>query len=141
MKKLKLLLTVFAISLISCNSNAQKKMTQIENAKYFVSKFADFKMNIQGAGMATMPQATISEKGELYLEYAYYSEGENRKGKMTLTENDNHRFEGNWKTTADNGNVYQGTLYFDFKQNGEANGYYKFAGSDYIITIFIPTRK
>lgn len=141
MKNLNLLLTVFAISLFGCNSNAQKKMTQVENVKYFASKFADFKMDIQGAGLASIPKATILDNGELYIEYAYHSEGENRKGKMTLTEKAMNRFEGNWKTIADNGNVYQGTLYFDFKTNGEANGYYKFAGSDYKITIFVPVKK
>jgi hypothetical protein len=125
----------------SCDTNAQKKMSQVENVKIFINKFADFKMDIQGAGIATIPKATLSKTNELYIEYAYFSEGENRTGKMTLTENANHRFIGNWKTTADNGNVYQGTLYFDFEEDGEAQGYYKFAGSDYKIRIFIPTKK
>ena len=141
MKSIKLLLTVLAISVLSCNSNAQNKMVQTENVKYFVSKFANFKMDIQGAGMATIPKATLSDKEELYIEYAYHSEGENRKGKMTLLINDSkEKFVGNWKTIADNGNVYQGSLYFVFKQNGEADGYYKYAGSDYKITIFIPKK-
>lgn len=116
---------------------------QIENVsvKLFVDSFTTFKMDIQGAGMASIQKATLSDKGELYIEYAYHSEGENRNGKTTLTEKSMNRFEGNWKTIADNGNVYQGTLYFDFKENGEANGYYKFAGSEYKITIFVPTKK
>lgn len=60
-----------------------------------------------------------------------------RKGKMTLTLNpESNRMEGNWQTNADNGNVYKGTLFFIFNENGEANGKYRFANSDYKITIF-----
>lgn len=57
---------------------------------------------------------------------------------MTLTSKGKNRFEGHWKTIADNGNVYQGDLYFVFKENGEADGHYKYMGSNYKITIFIP---
>lgn len=106
-----------------------------ENVNQFVKNFQTFSMDIQGAGLASVPKATVSEKGELYCEYAYHSEGENRNGKMTLTDKGNNRFEGNWKTVADNGNVYQGTLYLIFKVNGEAEGYYKYAGGNYKITI------
>ncbi len=65
-----------------------------------------------------------------------------RKGSMTLTFVEKaKRFEGHWETKADNGNVYNGTLYFVFRETGEATGYYKFAGSDYKITIFVTTIK
>ena len=142
MRNLKLMLIIFATSLFSSNSNAQNKMTQTENAKQFVSKFTEFKMDIQGAGMATIPSATISKDNSLLIDYAYNSEGEKRKGSMKLDfVEKSKRFEGHWETKADNGNVYNGTLYFVFKEIGEAEGYYKYAGSDYKITIFVPTKK
>lgn len=142
MRHLKLILIAFAVSSLSCYLNAQNKMTQTENAKYFASKFDEYKMYIQGAGMATIPGASISIDNSLAIEYAYNSEGEKRKGSMILTFAEKaKRFEGHWKTKADNGNVYNGTLYFLFKENGEAGGHYKYAGSDYKITIFVPTKK
>ena len=117
-------------------------MNQIENAKYFVAKFAKFKMDIQGAGIAIVPGATISKDNSLVIDYAYNSEGEKRKGSMKLDFIEkSKRFEGHWETNADNGNVYSGTLYFVFKENGAADGYYKYAGSDYKITIVIPAKK
>jgi hypothetical protein len=137
-----LILIILATALFCCNSNAQNKMTQTENINQFVSKFANFKMDIQGAGMAIIPTASITKDNVLNIDYAYNSEGEKRKGSMTLTFNEKaKRYEGNWKTNADNGNVYSGSLYFVFKENGEADGYYKYAGSDYKITIFVPTKK
>ena len=107
----------------------------LTNVSVFISGFSAYSMDIQAAGLATIPKATIADNGELYIEYAYHSGGENRTGKMTLYDKGNHRFEGNWKTDADNGNAYQGTLYFVFDRDGNATGYYKFGGSDYAITI------
>ncbi len=109
---------------------------ELSNVSVFTSNFANYSMDIQAAGLATIPHATISDKGILSIEYSYKSGSENRNGKMTLEENkSNNRFEGEWKTDADNGNSYQGTLYFVFNENGTANGYYQFGGSDYKITI------
>ena len=106
------------------------------NVQPFIGKYSQFKMDIQAAGIATIPAATF-DNDVLIIEYAYFSEGENRKGKMTLTFNsDTNRFEGNWQTNADNGNVYKGSLYFLFRENGGASGKYKFANRDYKITIF-----
>lgn len=119
------------------NENKKEMMvTDNQNVKAFIMLFQNFGMDIQAAGLASIPIATLSAKNELYIEYSYHSEGENRKGKMTLADKGGNRFEGSWKTIADNGNVYQGVLYFNFKANGEADGYYKFAGGDYKITIF-----
>ena len=108
--------------------------------KAFVSNYHTFKMDIQAAGIAIIPFASFSEEKELYIEYFYQSGNEKRNGKMTLTSNDKNRFEGHWKTISDNGNVYQGALYFVFKKNGEANGQYIFMGSNYKITIFTPSK-
>ena len=127
-------------SITSCaqkTETSQETMIQNnQNVKAFTQAFQNYGMDIQAAGIATIPAATFSEQGELYIEYAYNSEGENRKGKMTLTDKGNDRFEGNWKTVADNGNVYQGSLFFVFNTNGEAEGNYIYAGSYYKITIF-----
>ena len=110
--------------------------TNMSNIEKFISSYSHFKMDIQAAGIATIPAASF-ENNILVIEYAYFSESENRKGKMTLTFNsDTNRFEGNWQTNADNGNVYKGSLYFLFSENGGASGKYKFANSDYKITIF-----
>lgn len=140
--KMKLVQITYALFLISSFQNCaqqtenKKEIMKMNNVNQFIKSFQTFSMDIQGAGLASIPNATISEKGEVYCEYAYHSEGENRKGKMTLSDKGNNRFEGNWKTVADNGNEYQGTLYFIFKASGEAEGYYKYSGSDYKITIF-----
>ncbi|MEN0050900.1 MAG: hypothetical protein AAF806_27780 [Bacteroidota bacterium] len=70
------------------------RIDSLVNVSTFVSNFADYAMNIQAAGLASIPKATISPKGALYIEYAYHSGGENRNGKMTLYDKGNHRFEG-----------------------------------------------
>jgi len=121
-------------------NNESNTMNQNQtNIAVFIADFANYSMDIQAAGMATIPAATTSEEGELYIEYAYRSGQENRNGKMTLSDKGNNRFEGNWKTDADNGNSYQGSLYFVFDKLGNADGYYKFGGSDYKITIRLLT--
>lgn len=135
-----LFLLFLMTSLNACSQvNHQKtsNMTKddLSNISVFISNFEDYSMDIQAAGLATIPKATISDEGVLYIEYWYKSGNENRTGKMTLNKKSNNRFEGEWKTNADNGNSYQGTLYFVFDKNGTAIGYYKFGGSDYKITI------
>ena len=116
-------------------NNNKNTMTSIDsNVSLFISNYENCSMNIQSAGVATIPKASL-DKGELHIEYAYQSESENRKGKMTLQDKGNNRFEGNWKTNADNGNSYQGTLFFEFDETGNAKGYYKFGGGDFEISI------
>lgn len=137
MKKVQILLILLIVILSSCNIKAQNKMEQNEFVKTFISDFENHKMDIQSAGIANIPKATLSEQDELYIEYSYRSEGENRNGKMTLLLNsETKRFEGSWKTIADNGNVYQGDLYFVFENDGQAKGFYQFGGIDYKIAIF-----
>lgn len=135
-----MLLLSLLTSLNTCGQvNHQKAPSMpkddLSNVSVFISNFGDYSMDIQAAGLATIPKATISKEGVLYIEYSYKSGAENRNGKMTLNNKSNNRFEGEWKTDADNGNSYQGTLYFFFNKNGTAEGYYKFGGSDYKITI------
>ena len=126
-------LNTFAQSIIPNNTT----MTNLDqsNIEVFISNFKTFSMDIQAAGLAKIPVATLSITGELYIEYAYHSTGENRNGKMTLAYKQPSRYEGKWKTLADNGNSYEGTLYFVFDEHGEAEGHYEFGGSQYSITI------
>ncbi|MEM6843095.1 MAG: hypothetical protein AAF944_26720 [Bacteroidota bacterium] len=111
-------------------------MKQLEFSKSFVSDSSAYQMNIQSAGVATIPIATLSDEKKLYIEFAYHSEGEDRNGKMTLLlNNKTGRFEGNWKTVADNGDVYQGKLYFVFGEDDQAKRFYRFKGANYRIMI------
>lgn len=136
-------ITIIIFLLTNFNACGQSNLKQqsnmvdneLTNVSVFISNFSKYNMDIQAAGLASIPKATLSKKGELYIEYAYHSGGENRNGKMTLYDKGNHRFEGNWKTDADNGNSYQGTLYFVFDKFGNGDGYYKFGGSNYKINI------
>lgn len=134
---MKALLTLMILASHCFSSCGQTQNSRdMSNIEKFISSCSNFKMDIQAAAIATIPAASL-ENNILIIEYAYFSEGENRKGKMTLTLNpESNRMEGNWQTNADNGNVYKGTLFFIFNKNGEANGKYKFANSDYKITIF-----
>lgn len=128
------LLIIIALTL-GFSSCAQNNHSM--NVTTFINNFENYNMDIQAAGIAGIPVATLSNDNVLYIEYHYNSGNEKRKGKMTLTLVSDNRFEGNWKTDADNGNSYDGALYFQFDGNGEASGYYKYGGSDYKITIFI----
>lgn len=108
---------------------------QMGYANVFAGSFKDFKIDIQAAGIAIIPAATL-DNDTLIIDYAYFSEGENRKGKMALSYSAvSERYEGSWKTKADNGNVYQGSIYLVFSENGKAKGKYRFMNSDYKITI------
>ena len=124
----------------ACGQSNQKNTkdmieNSVSNVAVFISNFANYSMDIQAAGIASIPDAKLAENGELFIEYIYTSGGENRECKMTLFSRCNHRYEGNWKTDADNGNSYDGTLYFVFDERGNAKGVYKYGGGDYDITI------
>jgi len=137
MKKATLLLIMSITLLHNCNVKAQKKMKQNDFVKTFISDYNKYKMDIQAAGVASIPIATLSEKGTLFIKYTYESDGEKRNGEMTLLLNlTTKRYEGGWKTIADNGNTYQGDLYFEFEKDGQANGFYQFGGTNYKLTIF-----
>lgn len=113
-------------------------MKQVNYAQKFIANFRSYKMDIQAAGMASIPAAELTKGNQLVIDYEYKAGSESRSGRMTLSLNvDSNQFEGNWKTLADNGNSYQGSMYFVFKENGEADGFYSFSGSDYKITIIL----
>ena len=105
------------------------------NVEKFISNFDTYSMDIQAAGIAKIPEATLSKNGELYIAYAYQSGNEKRNGMMTLFQSENNRFEGKWNTQAGNGNSYKGTLYFVFDEDGEAIGHYMFGEGQYNISI------
>ncbi len=124
--------------LIITFSNAQEmnhRKEQQKMVKTFMSNYDGYEMDIEAAGLATIENATFVMEGELYIAYAYVSGNENRKGRMNLLLTDENKLTGNWKTDADNGNSYQGPLYFTFRENGEASGQYNYGGTDYKITI------
>lgn len=58
-------------------------MIQKEFASIFIKDFENYKMDIQAAGIATIPAATFDEN-LLTIEYAYFSEGDPKR------ENDAH---------------------------------------------------
>lgn len=131
-----ILSTIILLStFFSGEQNMDKRAEQKRRVKTFSKNFQDYKINIEAAGIATITDASFIMEGELWVSYAYISENESRKGKMRLLVTDNQNLEGEWKTEADNGNSYNGTLYFKFEENGEANGHYTFGGTDYKITI------
>lgn len=137
--KLMVLFTL-TLSAITCGqpsvkTDAKTVQQPSSNVNMFVNNFEAYEMAIQAAGVASIPEAAILENGDLYVVYAYTSGGENRKGNMTLADQSNNRFEGHWKTDADNGNSYQGTLYVVFDASGNGKGYYQFGGQDYEIAI------
>ncbi|WP_299245986.1 hypothetical protein [uncultured Aquimarina sp.] len=131
--------TLFVVFvLVNLNLNAQEinhRAEQKKMVKIFISDYNSYEMDIEAAGLATIKDAKLVMEGELYIAYAYVSGNENRNGKMTLLLTDEDRLKGNWKTNADNGNSYNGSLYFTFSENGEASGHYKYGGTDYKITI------
>ncbi len=133
MRKLIMVIIIASQCLAACGQ--VEKTRDMSTIEKFVSNYSQFQMDMQAAGIATIPAASF-ENSVLTIEYAYFSGGENRNGEMSLTFNaETNRFEGNWQTNADNGNVYKGSLYFVFDENGEAKGAYKFNNSNYRISL------
>jgi hypothetical protein len=110
-------------------------MTTPTHVRQLVADPAAYEMDIQAAGLATIPTASLAADGSLTLSYRYESEGEKRRGSMTLASRGENQYAGHWKTDAHTGNVYQGTLHFTFAADGTATGSYRFDGRDYAITI------
>ena len=123
------------LTTITAQKHMDQRAEQKKMANTFIADYQNYSMDIEAAGLASIKEATLSMEGALYVEYAYTSGSENRNGKMTLQLTEKNRLEGNWKTDADNGNSYSGSLYFTFKENGEASGQYKYGGTDYKIAI------
>jgi hypothetical protein len=149
-----LIVTALSICLSACGQSPKTtiptmnkvEMTPVntsntEGVETFITNFKAYHFDIQAAGIANLPMASLSKEGVLEIDYTYRSEGENRTGKMQLTKTKPNHFKGNWKTNADNGNVYQGSLYLDFATNGTAKGFYKYGGSDYSIILFLKDDK
>lgn len=112
-----------------------KDEPSLQFEQLFVENYNQYTMDIAAAGRATLPTVFWSSDGALIIEYTYQAGTEKRTGSMVLQTTKAHHYEGNWKTVADSGQEYAGSLYFDFKKDGTANGYYQFAGNSYKITI------
>ncbi len=127
------------LSLITAiNSNAQeteKKDKQRKWANTFLVNQQNYQLDIEAAGIANIKNANITSENELWIDYAYTSGAEKRKGRMKMLLTDQGRFEGDWKTNAHNGNNYNGSLYLVFKESGEASGQYQYSGTNYKIAI------
>ncbi|SMB99485.1 hypothetical protein SAMN00120144_0221 [Hymenobacter roseosalivarius DSM 11622] len=134
---MKQMLSSIALLLAGCFPTSSRPMNPTDNAHRFAANYSSFKMNIEAVGIARIPAAHWAHD-TLVVDYAYFSEGEQRQGRMSLAwQPPANRFEGTWRTQADNGNVYQGPLYLVFQENGEATGQYTFLGSRYAITLFL----
>ncbi|MGD1843008.1 MAG: hypothetical protein ACFB0B_19260 [Thermonemataceae bacterium] len=137
---MKYLLYSLGLLLMSCDGDTQNEKRQKALASIFIEHFSEYKIDIQAAGVATIPAASF-KNDTLMIKYAYFSEGEHRKGKMSLIfKAQTGRFEGNWQTKADNGNIYKGSLYFTFNEKGKETGKYNFENSDYKITLLQASR-
>jgi hypothetical protein len=101
----------------------------------FLETFGEYELEIQAAGVATIPSVSRSADGHLTIAYRYQADGERRTGRMTLTPRTEHRYEGDWRTIADTGQVYEGTLWLVFAADGTAVGAYLFAGQHYRIAV------
>lgn len=130
-----LFFSIHSISYFKPMDNNLEISKKHDTEQLFCSNYTAYTMNIQAAGIANIPMASLTKDGHLYIEYVYSSGSEKRSGKMNLQRKKEHRFEGNWHTKADNGNSYQGSLYFVFDNDGTAKGKYQYAGSSYNITI------
>lgn len=128
-----LMLSLFLMS--ACAGAQSGKNGATNDIQTFVTNFSVYNMDIAAAGIAKITAAKLISETELFIAYAYMSGGENRNGKMTLHPTASGTWQGDWKTDADNGNSYSGTLYFNFTENGEATGKYRFGGADYRISI------
>lgn len=62
-------------------SSSEAKMNPF--IRTFVASYTDFIFDIQAAGIATIPAASWSDQGVLVIDYAYHSEGEDRKGECS----------------------------------------------------------
>ena len=134
---MKILIIVALLTAASGHAlKAQEPTDQSALAHRFVARFSDYTLDIQAAGRASILNASFSAEDTLRVEYAYRSEGEKRRGSLSVwLHQETGRFEGTCRTVADNGNVYQGTLRLRFRVQGEATGFYTFLGSSYTLTL------
>jgi len=124
---------LFLTLLLSMTAKNQKFMDDYKDR--FLKNYHHYEMPIEAAGLASITSARVLNTDQIRIEYKYEAENESRSGYMLLNETSNHRYEGNWHTTAHNGNSYKGTLHFVFSPNGEAKGKYLYAGNIYSIEI------
>ncbi len=124
--------------LLSCNtfSNPAMSNTDTTGAKTFHKNLQQYSYYIEGVGSVKFKTANL-KNGELTTEYYYFSEGENRTGISSHQLQNNSKYVGNWKTSADNGNVYEGKSWLKFNVDGTASGSWTWKGmpGDYGIRI------
>ena len=106
-------------------SNLATPTTKGENK--FLNNLQQYAYYIEGVGAVNFKTATLKD-GKLTTEYYYFSEGENRTGMSSHQLQENGKYVGNWKTTADNGNVYEGKSWLRFNKDGTASGEWTWKG-------------
>lgn len=124
--------------LLSCNtfSNSAMPNTDTIGANKFHKNLQQYAYYIEGAGVVNFTTANL-KNGKLTTEYYYFSEGENRTGISSHQLQKDGKYVGDWKTSADNGNVYQGKSWLKFNVDGTASGRWTWNGmpNDYEIRI------
>jgi hypothetical protein len=105
-------------------------------AKKFCNNMQQYAYYIEGPGVVNFKSAQL-KNGTLTTEYYYFSEGENRTGMSSHQLQNDGKYVGDWKTTADNSNVYEGKSWLKFNADGTASGRWTWNGmpNDYEIRI------
>lgn len=123
-------------TLLSNNAYSNLTIPNTKGENEFLNNLQQYAYYIEGVGVVNFKAATLKDD-KLTTEYYYFSEGENRTGISSHQLQNNGKYVGNWKTTADNGNVYEGKSWFRFNKDGTASGKWTWKGmpDDYEIRI------
>jgi len=139
MKKSPLIVLAVLMMLTSCgqskNSEKTKNMRNI-GTTIFADNSKEYQYYFEGAGMVTINSVELKE-GEIISKYSYTSRNEDRTGTNRLMLQGDGNYSGKWRTTANNGNIYEGNLWLKFNDDGTANGKWIWDGmpGDYEIRI------
>lgn len=124
--------------LLSCSAFSSPDMpnTDTVGANKFHKNLQQYAYYIEGAGVVNFTTTSL-KNGKLTTEYYYFSEGENRTGISSHQLQKDGKYVGDWKTSADNGNVYEGKSWLKFNVDGTASGRWTWKGmpGDYEVRI------
>jgi len=122
------LATLTMLGLCGQAKNTYKiKSTETMGTQLFVNNAKEYQYYFEGAGMVTINSAE-QEDGELTSRYSYTSGSEERIGTNRFELQNDGTYNGKWKTTADNGNVYEGGVWLKFDADGTAAGKWTWDG-------------
>lgn len=112
-------------------------MNQAFDRWKFRGSLAAYRMEIEAAGVASINAVRVQSATDVEVDYTYDARdgsGERRAGTLFLRENAG-KMTGRFRTRADNGHVYEGTVVLSFGDDGTARGSYVFAGGSYALSI------